>query len=99
MAPLRRRGRPAGVSFGATWCGPCKLMDPVLDNVARCAPPPSQRRDGPQDLREYRGKLKVVKVGGAPPEGFAPRTSLSERRTHEGYPCGGCPHPSGQRGL
>lgn len=40
------------VDFGATWCGPCKKLDPILEELAG----------------EYEGRVKVrkVDVGEAP---------------------------------
>ena len=37
---------PVLVDFSATWCGPCKKLEPIINEVAG----------------EYDGRLKVVKV-------------------------------------
>ena len=37
---------PVLVDFFASWCGPCKMLGPILDEIAP----------------EFEGKLKIVKV-------------------------------------
>ena len=39
-------GKPAIVDFYATWCGHCKMMSPILDEISK----------------EYEGKINVYKV-------------------------------------
>lgn len=41
-----QESRPVLVDFSATWCGPCKKLEPIVDEIAG----------------EYDGRLKVVKV-------------------------------------
>lgn len=43
---------PVAIDFGATWCGPCKKLDPIMEELAK----------------EYEGRVKVRKidVGEAP---------------------------------
>jgi thioredoxin 1 len=45
-AEVLKSGVPVMVDFFATWCGPCRRLAPVVDELAR----------------EYAGKLKVVKL-------------------------------------
>ena len=38
--------KPAVIDFYATWCGPCKMMSPILDEISK----------------EYEGKINIYKV-------------------------------------
>ena len=37
---------PVLVDFTATWCGPCKMLSPIIDELAK----------------EYKGKIKIGKL-------------------------------------
>jgi len=45
-AEVVQADRPVLVDFSATWCGPCKKLEPVVHEIAA----------------DYEGRLKVVKV-------------------------------------
>lgn len=46
FAKLLESGEPMLVDFFATWCGPCKMLAPVIEELAA----------------DYEGKLHVLKV-------------------------------------
>ena len=45
-ADVLKASQPVLVDYWAEWCGPCKMIAPVLDEIAK----------------EYQGKLKICKL-------------------------------------
>ncbi len=45
-AEVLKSGIPVIVDIWASWCGPCRLLSPIIDDVSK----------------EYEGKIKFVKV-------------------------------------
>jgi thioredoxin 1 len=45
-AEVLKSSEPVLVDFWAEWCGPCKMISPIVDELAR----------------NYAGKVKVVKI-------------------------------------
>ncbi len=43
---IMNAGMPAMVDFWAEWCGPCKMVGPIVEELAQ----------------EYSGKIKIVKM-------------------------------------
>ena len=46
QADVLQSGTPVLVDYWAEWCGPCKMIAPILDEIAK----------------EYAGRLKVAKL-------------------------------------
>jgi len=46
QAEVLESNDPVLVDFSATWCGPCKMLDPIIEELSR----------------EWQGKVKFVKV-------------------------------------
>ena len=55
-----KSGTPVLVDFWAEWCGPCKMIAPTLDEIAK----------------EYSGRLKVAKVNVDQNQGLPPKYGI-----------------------
>jgi thioredoxin 1 len=59
-AEVLKSGTPVLVDFWAEWCGPCKMIAPTLDEIAK----------------EYSGRLKVAKVNVDHNQGIPPKYGI-----------------------
>lgn len=59
-AEVLQSSSPVLVDYWAEWCGPCKMIAPILDEVAK----------------EYAGKLKVAKLNIDQNEGTPPKYGI-----------------------
>lgn len=59
-ADVLQADKPVLVDYWAEWCGPCKMIAPILDEVAK----------------EYAGKLKVAKLNIDQNEGTPPKYGI-----------------------
>ena len=68
--------RPAIIDFYATWCGPCKMLAPILDEIAE----------------EYAGKIDVYKVNVDTEEELSALFGIRSVPTLLFVPMSGAPH-------
>jgi len=45
-AQIKSAGKPVLVDMYAEWCGPCKMIAPIIDEL----------------IKEYEGKIEIIKV-------------------------------------
>ena len=65
--------RPALIDFYATWCGPCKMLAPVLDELAE----------------EYEGKIDIYKIDVDAEEELAALFGIRSVPSHGGFSADG----------
>ena len=69
QAEVLEAQQPVVVDFSAAWCGPCKQLSPIIDDLAK----------------EYEGQVKVGKVDIDQSQEVGPHRPLLQRGRKSGY--------------